>query len=74
MASSGIETATFRFVAQCLNHSLLGKDGVMGEKQPVNLACNSHKSATWDRRIFFPSEGRHAVDFSPEKSEGFDQI
>jgi hypothetical protein len=22
-----------------------------------------HKSATWDRRLYFPSEGRHAVDF-----------
>jgi hypothetical protein len=47
----------------------------MGEKGLVNFACGSdfhvnrrglftcHKSATWDRRLYFPSEGRHAVDF-----------
>jgi hypothetical protein len=25
------------------------------------------KSATWDRRLYFPSEGRHAVDFFAQK-------
>jgi hypothetical protein len=25
------------------------------------------KSATWDRRLYFPSEGRHAVDFFARK-------
>jgi hypothetical protein len=31
------------------------------------------KSATWDRRLYFPSEGRHAVDL-PEKSDGFGRV
>jgi hypothetical protein len=26
------------------------------------------------RRLNFPSEGRHAEDFSPEKSDGFGQV
>jgi hypothetical protein len=26
------------------------------------------KSATWDRRLYFPSEGRHAEDFSAPKN------
>jgi hypothetical protein len=26
-----------------------------------------HKSATWDRQLYFPSEGRHAVDFFARK-------
>jgi hypothetical protein len=34
------------------------------------------KSATWDRRLYFPSEGRHAVDFfapkNPTASAGFE--
>jgi hypothetical protein len=30
-------------------------------KSQGSLPCL--KSATWDRRIYFPSEGRHAVDF-----------
>jgi hypothetical protein len=54
---------------------LLVKDGIMGEKRPVNFAWGSNlnvnrrglftcrKSATWDRRLHFPSEGRHSVDF-----------
>jgi hypothetical protein len=25
------------------------------------------RSATWDRRLYFPSEGRHAVDFFARK-------
>jgi hypothetical protein len=34
------------------------------------------KSATWDRRLYFPSEGRHVVDFyrpkNPTASAGFE--
>jgi hypothetical protein len=34
------------------------------------------KSATWDRRLYFPSEGRHAVDFfalkNPTSPAGFE--
>jgi hypothetical protein len=26
-----------------------------------------HKPVTWDRRLYFPSEGRHAVDFFARK-------
>jgi hypothetical protein len=45
------------------------------------LACDSdfhvnRKSATWDRRLYFPSEGRHDVDFfrlkNPTASAGFE--
>jgi hypothetical protein len=47
----------------------------MGEKQPTNFtwkpdfhiisrgSSTCRKSATWDRRIYFPSEGRHTEDF-----------
>jgi hypothetical protein len=30
-----------------------------------SLTCR--KPATWDRRLYFPSEGRHDVDFFPRK-------
>jgi hypothetical protein len=26
-------------------------------------ALHIDKSATWDKRLYFPSEGRHAMDF-----------
>ena len=33
------------------------------------------KSTTWDRRLYFPSEGRRAEDFfRPEKSDGFGRV
>jgi hypothetical protein len=38
------------------------------EKKKSLTCC---KSATWDRRLYFPSKGRRADDFSPEKSKGF---
>ena len=51
----------------------------MGEKRPVicTESCDFHaysftcrKYATWDKRLYFPSEGRSAEDFfRPEKSE-----
>jgi hypothetical protein len=34
-------------------------------KSQSSLTCC--KSATWDRRLYFPSEGRHAVDFYARK-------
>jgi hypothetical protein len=34
-------------------------------KSQGSFTCR--KCATWDRRIYFPSEGRHAVDFFPRK-------
>jgi hypothetical protein len=34
-------------------------------KSQDSLTCR--KSATWDRRLYFPSEGRHAVDFFTRK-------
>jgi hypothetical protein len=58
----------------------------LGEKWLVNFACDSNfhvnrrglftcrKSATWGRRLYFPTKGRHAVDFLPEKSDGFSQV
>ena len=33
------------------------------------------KSFAWDRRLYFPSEGRRAEDFfSPQKSDGFGRV
>jgi hypothetical protein len=34
-------------------------------KSQGSFTC--HKSATWDRRIYFPSEGRHVVEFFARK-------
>jgi len=60
----------------------------MGEKWPTNFAweirlprnfqgsLTCSKSATWDRRLYFPSEGRRAEDFfrpkNPTASAGFE--
>ena len=59
----------------------------VGEKWPMNFAWNArlprsiqlsftcHKSTTWDRRLYFPCEGRRAEDFfRPEKSDGFGRV
>ena len=59
----------------------------VGEKCPMNFAWNAllphsiqrsftrRKSTTWDRRLYFPSEGRYAEDFfRPEKSDGFSRV
>jgi hypothetical protein len=41
-----------------------------------SLTC--HKSATWDRRLYIPSEGRHAEDFfalkNPTASAGYEPV
>ena len=60
----------------------------VGKKWPMNFAWNARlpcsiqgsftccKSTTWDRRLYFPSEGRHAEDFfalkNPTASAGFE--
>ena len=61
----------------------------MGEKWPMNFAWNARlprsiqesftcrKSTTWDRRLYFPFEGRRAEDFfsalkNPTASAGFE--
>jgi hypothetical protein len=60
----------------------------MGEKWQVKFSLTNttstslwgsftcRKSATWDRRLYFPSEGRHAEDFfrpkNPTASAGFE--
>ena len=58
----------------------------MGEKWPVisTESCDFHaytfgfsgKYATWDKRLYFPSEGRRAVDFfalkNPTALAGFE--
>ena len=60
----------------------------VGEKWPMNFASNARlprsiqksftcrKSTTWDRRLYFPSEGRRAEDFfalkNPTASAGFE--
>jgi hypothetical protein len=54
--------------------------GTMDEKSPVILPTMAtftcRKSAIWDRRLYFPSEWRHAEDFSalknPTASAGFE--
>jgi hypothetical protein len=58
----------------------------MGEKWPIKFSLTittatkivrdffftCRKVEKWDRRLYFPSEGRHAEDFfSPEKSDVF---
>jgi hypothetical protein len=65
---------------------LSAKGGIMGEKWPIkfSLQCDfhgncrgfftCHKAVTRDQRLYFPSEGRHAEDFHPEKSDGFGQV
>ena len=60
----------------------------VGEKWPMNFAWNARlpcsiqesftcrKSTTWDGRLYFPPEGRHAEDFfapkNPTASAGFE--
>jgi len=57
----------------------------MGEKFPRILlkVANStsllgsftcRKFTTWDRRLYFPSEGRRAEDFFARKSDGFGRV
>ena len=57
---------------------LSAKDGITGEKWPVNFACDfdfhvnpgffdmPRKSATWETALL-PPQGRHAVDFFARK-------
>jgi hypothetical protein len=60
------------------DRSLLVKDGIglemtvqfdlkfrLPRKSQGSFTCR--KSATWDRRLYFPSEGRHAEDFFARK-------
>jgi hypothetical protein len=51
--------------------------GTMGEKWPRNFAeSGDFHVTTWDRRLYFPSEGRRAEDFfrpkNPTASAGFE--
>jgi hypothetical protein len=62
----------------------------MGKKWPTNFAIiwqvphqmegslTCHKPATWDRRLYFPSEERHAEDFfalkNPTAMAGFEPM
>ena len=64
----------------CKRHErpLSAKDGITGEKWPVNFSCDSYfhvnpgffdmprKSATWETALL-PPQGRHAVDFFARK-------
>jgi hypothetical protein len=45
------------------------KNGEMAEKfgREIWLPLTCRKSATWDRRLYFPSEGRHAEHFFAQK-------
>jgi hypothetical protein len=65
---------------------LLVKDGIMGEKRPVNLAYNSNSHVN-HRVLLHAANLRHGTDgfnslpkegvlwiFSPEKSDGFGQV
>jgi len=38
------------------------------------VLLHAAKFMTWDRRLYFPSEGRSAEDFLPEKSDGFGRV
>jgi hypothetical protein len=48
----------------------------MAASTPLKGSFTCRKSATWDRRLYFPSEGRHAEDFfalkNPTASAGFE--
>jgi len=58
----------------------------VGENKPVILpeivtstsiqgSFTCYKSATWDPRLYFPSEGRRAEDFFAQKNpDGFGQV
>ena len=58
----------------------------VGENWPVILpeiatsmsiqgSFTCRKSATWDPRLYFPSEGRHAEEFfAPKNPDGFGQV
>jgi hypothetical protein len=57
---------------------LLVKDGIMGEKWLVNLACDSdfhvnHRVILHALRLYFPSKGKHAVDFFSSGDDGWNQ-
>jgi hypothetical protein len=36
----------------------------MGEKWPIKFSLTCRKAATWDRRLYLPSEERYAEDIS----------
>jgi hypothetical protein len=59
-----------------LGEKMAGQFGLrfrLPRKWQGSFTCR--KSATWDRRLYFPSEGRHAVDFfMAEKSDGFGRV
>ena len=69
----------------CTRHErrLSAKDGITGEKWPVNFACDSdfhvnpgffdmpRKSATWERALLPPPKEVMLCIFSPEKSDSF---
>jgi hypothetical protein len=64
------------FAARCLhvpiNGSALGSEGWnCGREWSGNFAemtpVTCRKSATWGKRLYFPSEGRHAEDFFARK-------
>ena len=70
------------FASRCLHVQATwetsAKDGITGEKWPVNFACDfdfhvnpeffdmPRKSATWETALL-PPQGRHAVDFFARK-------
>jgi hypothetical protein len=43
----------------------MGENWQVPHQMKGSVTC--HKSVTWDRRIYFPSEGRHSEDFLPWK-------
>jgi hypothetical protein len=63
------------------------KGGIMGEKWLIKFSLTIPtytkivrdfftccKAVTWDRQLYFPSEGRHAEDLLPEKCDGFGRV
>ena len=62
--------------------TLRGREMFRKISSRIRLPCNSkrsftcRKSATWDRQLYFPSEGRRAEDFfalkNPTASTGFE--
>ena len=71
---SGLEVQTFAKFRVTTREHLATESGTVGEKCSVSLpkcrptpyiseCFTCRKATTWDRRLYFPSEGRRAEDF-----------
>ena len=67
------------FVNMAMNHQV-GKNWPVilpetATSMPIQGSFTCRKSATWDPRLYFPSEGRRAEDFfTPKNPDGFGRV